>query len=297
MEISRLTDAGRRFAESSVLALFIIIVLLLIVVIIVFIVYRLRRSDLQSVRVLAGTLKTFDRGDVYRFDAMKIPATLNGQEYTYSMWIFVAQYLTADRALVLTRGGSAADISTANPIVSFEKNTNKLNIAVKTTGQPRADGSTAALRLDNLPPVLSTAATKRYETVFLTATIDYVPLQRWVHVCFSIQDNLLTIYLDGDIYTVKTLNDMPRASEPTATDTTRPVFASTSGNVYLGPYTSTGYNATQRAYMAKVEFFNHAVSQTAVRDIYRQGPVTQSLLGRMGLPDYGLRSPVYRLEA
>lgn len=273
------------FAGKTTIALFIIIALLLLVLIVVYIVYRIKQSDLQSVAIVRSSMRLYNMKQTFRFDAARIPPTLNGQEYTFSFWIYVVEYPPlSNHALLFARGGAGQSVDRCNPIVFMNKRTNRMHIAVKTTMpatdtlQPDVQGNA----------ILDTVLSRR--SGFMTTTIEYVPLQRWVHVLFTVQDNLLTTYLDGDIYTVNNIFDMGRAGG------IRPVFAGTSGDVYVGPMP--GVNAQPKAFMARLEFYNFAVVHKDVKGLYAQGPAANSgFMGKLGLAEYGVRSPVYRLEA
>jgi Concanavalin A-like lectin/glucanases superfamily len=276
-----LADRLAGVANKSTVALFIIIALLLIVIIVVYIVYRIRRSDLQNVIVLRDSTRLYNMKQVYRFDASQIPPTLNGQEFTFSFWLYLVDYPVAmNHAMLFCRGGSGQSVDKSNPVVFMDKNTNKMHIAVRTTAPRTTDLNPSDVNI--LDTIL------KRQSGFLTATIDYVPLQRWVHIMFVVQDNLLTVFMDGDIYTVANIADLSSGS-------VRPVFASTNGDVFVGALP--GLNQQSRSFMAKLQFYNFAVMHNDVRNSYMEGPTIQSIMGRMGLPGYGVRSPIYRLDA
>ena len=270
--------------DEGTMVLFVIVTLLLIVFVIVYLVYRLKRGDLKSVAFLSQSTRLYNMKQTYRFDASQIPPTLNGQEFTFSFWLYLVEYPPLDsHALVFCRGGSGQSVDKSNPIVFLDKSTNKLHIAVRTTALPRKGLDPELQGNAVLDAVLARGSS------FLTATIDFVPLQRWLHVAFTVQDNLLTVYLDGDVYTVSNLFMMKGATGA------RPVFAGTNGDVFVGALP--GVTAQARAFVAKGQFFNFAVMQKEVGDLYSRGPAMPSVMGAVGLPSYGFRSPVYRLDA
>ena len=282
MDVNKIGEKLSGLASKSTIAMFIIIALILIVIIVVYIVYRIKRSDLQNVVIVKSSTRLFNNKDPFKFDAHNLPPTLNGQEYSYSMWLYLVEYPPMDNhALVFCRGGSGQNVDKSNPIVFLDKATNRLHVAVRTT-MPTSDEVT----LDFANPL--DHVLEKSKSGFLTASVEYVPLQRWVHVVFTVQDNLLTLYLDGDIYTVANIFDMPKPAG------TRPVFAGTSGDVFVGSLPN--LPTQPRAFIGKMQFYNFALMHKDVRTIYSEGPSKRSILTRMGLPEYGVRTPIYRLE-
>jgi Concanavalin A-like lectin/glucanases superfamily len=280
---SRIAEKFTNVAGKSTIAMFIIIALILIVIIVVYIVYRMKRSDLQNVVILKNSLRLYNMKETYKFEAYNLPPTLNGQEYSYSFWLYLVEYPPMNsHALLFSRSQSGQSVHQANPVVFLDKSTNKLHVAVRTT-MPASTPLTESMGTKIFDTILD-----RQQSGFLTTTIEYVPLQRWVHIAFVVQDNLLTLYMDGDIYTVANLFDMPRPSG------VRPVFASSSGDVYIGYMPS--LPAQPRAFLGKTQFYNFALMHKDVRSVYSEGPTVQKILGRMGLPEYGLRTPIYRLD-
>ncbi len=282
-----ITDKVAGIANQSTAALFVVVALFLIIVIVVYIVYKIKRSDLQNVVIVKESTRLFNMKQPLRIDSALLPPTLNGQEYTFSTWLYLVEYPPMDsHALLFCRGGSGQSVNGSNPIVFLNKGTNRLHVAVKTTLVPETPSD-----LD--PQVQGNAILDKVmdpRNGYLTATIDYVPLQRWVHIAFVIQDNLLTLYLDGDIYTVSNVFDLPRRS-PT---TPRPIFAGTNGDIYVGALPN--LTAQPRAFIAKTQYFNFGLMHKDIKATYTAGPTMNTILSALGL-NYGLRSPVYRLEA
>lgn len=275
---SRLTAA----ASKSTIALFVIAALMLIIIIVVYIVYRLKRRDLQNVVVVKNSMRLYNMKQTYKFDGNLLPATLNGQEYSFSFWLYLLEYTPLDNhALIFSRGGSGTTIDRSNPIVFLNKNTNKLHVGVKTTMIP-----TEPLKVTDGNAILD--GVLKPSSGFMTGSIDYVPLQRWVQVVFVVQDNLLTLYMDGDIYTTNNIFDMPREGDK------RPVFKGSTGDLFVGSLPN--LTTQLRGFISKLQFYNFAVMHNDVKAMYSEGPSIQGMLSRMGLPEYGLRSPIYKIE-
>lgn len=277
LELPSKEQVYNKIGGKNGLVVFGVVTVLLIIVIIVFIVYRIKRNILKSADIVTSPRRLFDMSAPINVDAAKLPATSNGQEFTFSFWIFVSSFsVTTDHKLLFMRGGTGTGIVNATPIVYIDKGTNKLYVSIRTT-------QSANVSNINLVP-------NRSESRYLTATIEYLPLQRWVNVTFIVQDSLLTLYMDGDIYTVENLLDFD------GTSSNRPVFQGLSGNVVVG---SVGTTTSTNGYISWLKFFNYALTMNDVKEVYEKGPTgfSSSLMTRMGLPEYGLRSPIYREDS
>lgn len=246
----------------------------ILVLIIAYIVWRVKRSDLKSTVIVRDPLRLYDSGVPYTVDASAIPSTVNGQEYSYSFWIYLVQYESSSSDyLIFGRGIKPG--GGGSPLVYLDNNTNKMYVSVA------KNTSLLDEALDSVPG----------STQYVTATIDYVPLQRWVNVAVVVQDYLMTVFMDGDIYTVSNVTDVPDAGATSASTSKRSIFGPTSGDVIVGSSTSKA-----KAFVSQIQFFNFALTQRDVRTKYAAGPLTASALSILGIPAYGIRSPIYKID-
>ena len=258
---------------------FVAVALVALVAITLYIVVRVRRSDLESVRVIKRPRSLSQHGaSPFVFD--KLPALTNGQEYCISFWLYLAEFEhTSGDKLIVRRAGGASELG--SPVVYLDRGTNALRVALLTShGAPLGD---AAAELAGL----HAAGHLRH----LVATVDYVPLQRWVNYAVVVQDGLLSVYQDGDLYTVENVRDLEAPGDALS----RPVLAPSRGALYVG---ATDWAPTRvRGFLSGMRFYNHAPSQADVRAQYARGPasVAGNMLARIGIPEYGLRSPLYRV--
>jgi hypothetical protein len=263
---------------SSAAGVFVVVAIIIIVLILAFIVYRMRRSNLSAVSIVKNPKRLYDMGGPYSVDSARMPATLNGQEYSFTMWLYITDFTTtAEHKLILMRGGNGPTLDGASPIVFLDKNTNKLYISIRTNQSPTS--------VPSLDTVLNKASK------YLTAAIEYVPLQRWVSIAFVVHDNLLTVYLNGDIYTVENVYDI-------AASGTRPVFSGLKGNVLVGSIANSGTNrtASTQGFISRTYFYNYALTPEDIRAVTGSGPVPgSSLLANIGMSEYGVRAPIYRV--
>ena len=288
--VSAATDAisaqMRGIANRGAVAVAVVLTLLLIVAIVAYIVWRLNRSNLQAIDLVKDPVQLTGNKMPLIVPAATLPAMTVGQEFSVSMWLYLNDFqATSLMKLVLSRIPGSKGLSGANPVVFLDETTNKLYVAIATNRKP----ATAKATLDSLLVKSGKGASNNW--TYLVATIDYVPLQRWVHVAFTVQDNTLTLYQDGGMYTVASLFDMIDYTNAVS----RPAFAACIGDLTVGNANPTlGSDTT--GFIARTQFFNYSLSAENVSRIYQSGPTDTNLLRSLGVPMYGLRSPVYRVD-
>ena len=201
----------------------------------------------------------------------KLPlAKLN--EFTYSFWVYLREVKNvsgADAQLLFMRNNKDG-FENANPVVYIENNTNTMKIALRTSDV------TGNVTLDNIHQNSSDA----YEHF----TIEYIPVKRWVNVMINVDNKRVTIFLDGEIVETKILDNS---------------VSETNSDVYVGKSDETANKiTTPNALISKIQFFNYSIrTPNDIRKIYDDGPIKKQTVMRMlGLPNIGVRSPIYNLE-
>jgi len=66
------------------------------------------------------------------------------------------------------------------------------------------------------------------------------------------------------------------------------------GDIWIGGSPSESVGPGFAGLVSKVTFFNHDINAKDVYEDYMKGPI-DSLLAKMGLPAYGIRTPLYRM--
>lgn len=255
-----------------------LIVILLLVLFIVWLVRKIGNSGRTSVVLSTSVIPLKGGGTPLTLDKAAAPPTINGQEFCYSFWLYLNSIdpSTQHKLLFLRSTDAVSSAATmvlanASPIVYLDQSTNKLYISIPTTNF----STLAAAHLSDLVTYNGDAV--------VTVTVDYVPLQRWVNVSFCVQDNMIVVYIDGDIYAVYSI--------PEFDSSTRPVFNGTTGTVQIG-------DASNQidGFVTKLTFMNYAITQRQASSMYRQGPAQATLFSRLGLPPYEFRTPIYRTD-
>jgi hypothetical protein len=281
-------------ATSSQSGITVIVVLttMIIAVIIGYVAWRLTQRKMQTEKLVKTPRRLFDNFPL-RITSSSIPATQNGQEFSVSMWVYLADFqpTALGKLLVMrqpgnssgTGGGGATPFQDANPIVYVDPGSNRLYVCVRTN---RKTGTAGGL---TEPTTLSDIAViPRSSNPYIVITIDYVPMQRWVHVAFSVQDYLMTVYMDGSIYAVENLVD-GTFSDPN----TRPMFAGCRGEFVVGSPNS-NVSADLRGFVSNVAFMNYAPTLEQVTTMYKYGPASSTILSSLGMDEYRIRSPIYK---
>jgi hypothetical protein len=128
---------------------------------------------------------------------------------------------------------------------------------------------------------------------YVTARIDYFPMQRWVHVVGTVKDDSLSIYMNNSMYTVANVSDIMNATD---SNPLRPIFAATTGSISVGNSGVESMNEL-KGFVAQFKFFNYALTTKDINSIYKVGPSSSTFLSRLGISGYGLRSPLYKVSA
>jgi hypothetical protein len=300
-------------AVRGTVAVFVVLTLLLIVVIITYLIWRMNRSKMSVVKVLSDP-KKLNGNTISPFPASSLPSLKTGQPYSVSFWIYLTDFQpTSNGKLVLWRNspgstlsGGAVQFTNANPLVFLDPSVNSLYVSIKTT-RP-IPSSVTTTDLSSLISKGSDIGIKNKWT-YLTGKVDYVPLQRWVNYTFTVQNNLLSVYQDGSLYTVSDLFDMiDMTCTPSLGNAcvARPLFAGVTGDMTIGnPTTCATPSGTNNStcisdvngFVSRVQFFNYALTSKQAREVYNAGPGSGSVLRLLGLPEYGVRSPIYQIDS
>lgn len=315
---------GVMSGKTPVILLIVGIVLIFIIVIL-YILFMMKSGKLTGKQLTTKPIKLDDMATVYEIASGELPKSVVGREYSYSFWIYIENYeqsysrnptnnqITPLDKLIFYRG-TAGNISSANPIVTMDGLSNKMFIAIKSqdstlTSVPGRIDYNANLYNIRFMNYFSNSALKIRDMAnpdqpsinkYLVLNVDYVPLQRWVNVTFIVDNKIITVYVDGEIYSVKNAEEFKAIREPELDIRGRPIDVNvivdkTDNNVYIGKNKSVGAGNTVNGYIGKLQFFNYALSMNEVKAIYSQGPIGVSTWFG-GKINWGIRNPVYKLD-
>lgn len=271
-----------QFATSSMYVL-VGLVFILLVAVVVYIVYKIRRFSLRDVPLTSQSVVIANpaNGGAALAPAGLLPESVSGNEFSISAWLYIdnLQDKPDDNKLIMYQGG-ATTYDNASWMMYMDANTNRLTVAVTTSG---VDGTVMPTHGPNTKQTLKDVDNNKF---FLKASIDYVPMQKWVFVTFVVKDATLTLYLDGELYTVSTVYDLPlRAGD------IRPIVPKPIGDIIIGAPAGTIGVA---GYIARPRFSNYSQTMKQIKNVYEEGPYAASSFFRfLGVPNMGFRSPIY----
>ena len=279
-------------AKQSWVVILIVVAMVVLVLVVVYILQMIKKTRLQNI-VLQPEMIAMDNRAIVPF---KVPAgnmslVSNGQEYSYSFWIFMgAAYATTTQPKILLQRGNTNSYTSngliqisagTSPLIMLDKASNKMYFAVATS----AVGSTSLSPTE----IITQDSTGAYNSGYLVTYIDYVPLQRWVNIALVIKNTAIYVYMDADLYSVASVTSA-KFGVNSNTNMPNPMISGTAGDLTLGDskYCTPGFLSLTR-------FYNFALGQTDLQNMYSNGPVATTWLAYIGLGNYGVRSPVYEV--
>lgn len=301
-------DKAKNFLnENMPLVIFFGVVVLIFIIVIVYITFAMKGAGLSGKTLTTTPIRLDGNNAPMMVPSDKIPVPSVGREYTYSFWVYLENFnQTPGNQKMLWYRGQDNDISNANPIVYLEDMSNKMHFVIKTqssalSSQGATNYNADVGKVKERNYFLNPNLTMNDEhNKHILVTVDYVPLQRWVNYVVIVDNKLVTVYMDGEIYSVKSIDEYKTAKPRELTETGQPydynlIIDKTEGNIYIGKNPSDSSNVTVNGYLSKMDFFSYAISVNDVKKVYNTGPFTKSVLSAFG-SSYAVRSPIYRLD-
>lgn len=196
-----------------------------IVVIILYMVYSYFFKDHTS----ANLVGMHNAKQKLRIEHTSLPGNSSSVDFTFSIWLYINDwnYRYGNKKTVFYRGNEKGEQS---PLVQMAPNTNTLNITVfcyPSTGSKSDPGTPK------------------------TCSINNIPIQKWVHILFTTNNNTLDSYLDGKLVGTCVLPGVPKMDKKAP--------------LYLTP--DDGFSG----YTSKFRFYARTLNPREVYDIYREG--------------------------
>jgi phosphate/sulfate permease len=214
-----------------------------------------------------------------------IPKADNGKRMAFSFWIFIndINMFSGARRHVFHRGNKGDTANLCSPNVELDKTTNKIYVSfAKNTAAAAGDDATTAQKLAAIRGII----------------IDYVPLQRWVHIAVVVNENSnggsVTTYMDGEIVKTVTSGAVTMVDGIAQTANVVNMDLDKTGDIWIGGSPAETVGPGFSGLLAKLRWFNYDINANDVYNEYMQGPI-DNLMAKLGLPAYGVRSPIYRI--
>ncbi len=214
----------------------IIILIFIILIVIFYFIYQLFRKRYYLINAVQNLQKSSPSISVSKIDD---PASTR---YAYSIWIYVNSWNNSANKVIISR---------YNDIVLFLDSTTS-TLKCKLNPKYSPDRATA-YPID--PSKITNADSK---SPFINITNNF-PLQKWVNITVSIDNNIFDAYLDGKL--VKSLQITQVNPDRTS-------------DLYLG----NGYDA----FITRLSRFNHPLDPQSAWNIYLKGNGSNSAFGLFG---------------
>jgi len=244
----------------------------------------------QKVEV-SGTEVPIICNELSYFKIDKMLPNSNGIKRTYSFWIYINdinQYNGSYRHIAHI-GAKHEQIKDSSPYIFLDSKSNKIHVRFS----PKDDSLLASNKLNDIKNESDLINFTNSGSINKCGiTIDYVPIQRWVHVAIVISDvnkGFIYTYIDGE------LADVEKA-QVNKLNLYELNFENI-GNLYVGGSASnsqidtTGFSGL----ISKFTLYNYDLNKNDIYKEYNKGPLN-GLLASIGIPNYGLRNPVYKLN-
>jgi hypothetical protein len=289
---STLTEKVRENYNSIFSSGYLYFGLIAVVIVCVLLAYTLyylitTRLFLQ-VKVVADETKTPIVCTEKRKIKFNYDKTGNGERRTFTFWIYLHdmnKYKGMYKNVFnINESENVSNINASSPYIFLDKDNNRLYIRFS------KKGSTAEFKYSQLDAGIG-------EFMKQGIVVPYVPLQRWVHIAVvcnaNSYKNYIYVYVDGDLVNSTSTGEID--SILTGVKDLRDLNLNVQGFLNIGGSPNDfaegpGYSGL----LSKVTTYNYELNQKDVYDDYTGGPIG-GVLSRLGLANYGVRSPIYKI--
>lgn len=294
------------FYDNMLVIIFISIILVIFLIVIIYIFVSMNGAGLKSATLSRTPIQLTGSNTHPPILAKDMPIPMVGMEYAYSFWVYLENYSqTPGSEKMLWFRGTNGELTSANPIVYLDSMSNKMYVIIKTKNSNLYTDDTSDLsKIISTNYFLNSSLSYDDPTAnkHIIMSYDYVPLQRWVNFGISVDNKLITLYMDGEIYSVKSVDEIKalRASETDILGNPisyNVIIDNTQGDINIGKNPVSSVNGTINGYVNKFEFFNYAITSNDMRRIYKNGPFVNRFLSFLGMGAWGVRSPVYKINS
>ena len=227
----------------------------------------------------------------------------NGNKRTYTFWIYMKTPSGTSFKNVLYIGGDK--IGDRNIQIFLDGYKNKMFIRFKKI--PNEDTATE-YNLSNLNSQFGESSSGDYDVNFKNymkqgVVIEYIPIQRWVHVGIVLNDygnsqgGSIATYVDGELVGIANQGEKCRGLGTTENtyDFINLDIDSSKELVIGGNMDSQSGTIGFQGLLCKLCMFNYDLNDRDIYNNYNEGPI-DSFMAKLGLGAYGVRSPIYKIE-
>jgi hypothetical protein len=226
----------------------------------------------------------------------EMPRSGNGSRRTMTFWIYLNDMnkFSGQYKHVFHIGSDGESITSGSPYVFLDKNSNKMYIRyAKKSAREECLSS-------NLNNIANISDGHLSEYMKQGVVLDYIPMQRWVHVAVVVNDDVnggsITTYLDSELAKVSTALDVDEQNVKTHQCSSHNnglnnLLIDKTGDLVVGGNGQNGSSPGFSGLISKVTFFNYDLNQRDIYGNYSEGPI-DGMFTSLG---YGIRNPIYKL--
>jgi len=289
VSVANTKEAFVNSMNNSSSSLYLIIILLIISVILCYIIYYILADNVlyQKKIIIPGTEAPVLCNELSTFPFNNTLEGGNGNRRSYCFWIYIFDMDINNGhyrhiAHISNEKTGFHHIPKSSPYIILDKASNSIHVRFAHETEDFTDNykyfndTNFGKFIDNAGDICG-------------FTIKYVPIQRWVHVAFVLNDvgnGSVAVYLDGH-YTNNPVKEKSNFN-------IHKLQLNHSGKLYVGGDDNIlkGFSGL----LSKFTMFNHDLNSNDIFKEYNAGPLN-GLMSSMGIGAYGLRNPVYKLKS
>jgi hypothetical protein len=242
----------------------------------------------QSRLIIEGTKVPIICNIYSKYNITAFNKTGNGKRRSYTFWIYINDMNSYNGSYKhVWHIGKVDSIKTASPFVFLDSYQNKMYFRFAALSDDSFTNDTSSVQ--NLSP------SELLKFMQQGIEIPYVPLQRWVHIAVVINENAnggtVVAYVDGDIAKIVSSGELNAEGGSIKVSN---LDLDNMGDLHVGGTFEGNIGPGFSGLICKIALFNYDLNDKDIYDDYNKGPLN-GFLSSLGLANYGLRSPVYKL--
>ena len=294
-----------------------LIIVILIALIIAYVMYNYIANSLfnQSRLVVSATKLPVICNIKNKIEMDRKLASGNGLKRSYTFWIYIKDMSHQFFKNVLYIG-SETSLKDRSPQIFLDKNMNKLYIrfSKKYSNSPGYINESDVFDNKEDQPSIESMFSQDIDNGSCTefrkymeqgVCIEYVPIQRWVHIGIVVNDygtsqgGSITTYVDGELVGHAGHGEECRGicgdGQNPHTYNITDLDLDRTDNIIIGGSHDVDNNPGFAGLLCKFTMFNYDLNDRDIHNNYNEGPI-DNIMAKLGLGAYGLRSPIYRIS-
>ena len=209
-----------RSSNKFLLALVGIILLIVLIILIVVFVSKAKKRSANVSKLIGSPLDAYD----IKNNSFNVKNSDEGLEFSYSMWIYIQDWTRGWKNILVKgdKNNGAGSSSARAPGLWLYPDTNALHARINTFASPNEG-----------------------------CDIKNIPLQKWVHIVYVLNNRTVDIYIDGKLERSCVLRGVPKLNED-------PVYVCDNGGFF--------------GKISNVVYYRYAMKPDEVYKVYSGGP-------------------------